>query len=135
MASVPRRVVAGLAVPALGALTLLTTATSQPASALPADQVARGEAVWNRVCVECHGPDSTNLDAPLLLRPAALKRYPTAAAAVQYVMESMPYEEPGSLPEQDYWDVIAFLLAQEGISLGETPLGPDTAGNVPTVAQ
>ena len=34
------------------------------AQALPPEQVARGEAVFNAACLECHGPDSTNLDAP-----------------------------------------------------------------------
>jgi hypothetical protein len=106
-----------------------------PASAFPPDQVARGEGVWNRVCVECHGPDSTNLDAPLLLRPDSLRRFPHAAAAHKYISESMPSETPGSLTQEEYWDVIAFLLTQNGISGGETLLGPETAASIPTRAQ
>lgn len=135
MARLSRRVLAGLAGPALGALTVLMVGQTEPARAFPADQIARGQDVWNRVCVECHGPESTNVDAPLLLRPRSLKRYASATAAQQYVMDSMPYEEPGSLTAQEYWDVIAFLLAHDGITNGDVPLGPENGDAIPTVAQ
>jgi mono/diheme cytochrome c family protein len=120
---------------AIGALALVAGIGVPAASAFPPDQVARGEEVWNRICVECHGPDSTNVDAPLLLRPDSLRRFPNAAAAHKYISESMPNETPGSLSQEEYWDVIAFLLARNGISGGETPLGPETAASVPTRGQ
>jgi mono/diheme cytochrome c family protein len=102
-----------------------------PARAYPPDQLARGEAVWNAVCAECHGPSSTDPDAPLLLTPGSLKSFPHAAAAFQYARDSMPVDAPGSLAEQDYWDVMAFILQQQGIDR-DVQLGPDTAGDVPT---
>ncbi len=122
----------GLAV--AGLLTASAVVGVTPAQAFPPDQVARGEGVWNRVCVECHGPDSTNLDAPLLLRQDSLRRFPTAAAAHKYVSESMPSENPGTLTSEEYWDVLAFLLMQSNISGGDAPLGPETAGSIPTRA-
>jgi mono/diheme cytochrome c family protein len=123
----------GIAVAGLLAASAMTGA--QTARAFPPDQIARGEAVWNRICVECHGPDSTNLDAPLLLRQDSLRRFPTAAAAHKFVSESMPSENPGTLTPEEYWDVLAFLLAQSNIGAGDAPLGPDTAGTIPTRAQ
>jgi mono/diheme cytochrome c family protein len=120
---------------AAGMLVLTASIGAQPARAFPPDQVTRGEAVWNRVCAECHGPDSTNLDAPLLLQPDSLRRFPHAAAAFKYVSESMPSETPGSLTQEEYWDVIAFLLANNGIGTGDAPLGPDTAAAIPTRGQ
>ena len=120
---------------AAGMLVLTASVGVQPARAFPPDQVTRGEGVWNRVCAECHGPDSTNLDAPLLLQPDSLRRFPHAAAAFKFVSESMPSETPGSLTQEEYWDVIAFLLANNGIGERDAPLGPDTAAAIPTRAQ
>ena len=115
----------------LAVCALAATLTAAPARAYPPEQVARGEAVWNAACADCHGPDSTFDDAPLLLTPGSLRSYPHAAAAFQYARDSMPNDDPGSLPEQDYWDVLAFLLQQHGID-HDVELGPDTAGDVPT---
>ena len=120
---------------AVGALVLTASIGVLPARAFPPDQVTRGEGVWNRVCAECHGPDSTNLDAPLLLLPDSLRRFPHAAAAHKYISESMPSETPGSLSQEEYWDVVAFLLAQNGVGAGDVPLGPETAASIPTRAQ
>jgi hypothetical protein len=119
----------------IGSVAVSTILGAQPARAFPPDQVARGEAVWNRVCAECHGPDSTDPDAPLLLRPDSLRRFPNAAAAHKYISESMPNSEPGALPAEEYWDVLAFLLAHNGVGEGDAALGPDTAGGIPTRAQ
>ena len=119
----------GTAVLALTALTASFPAAS--ARAYPPDQVARGEGVWNAVCAECHGPAGIDPDAPLLLTPGSLKGYPHAAAAFQYARDSMPSNNPGSLPEQDYWDVIAFILQQQGIDR-DVELGPATAADIPT---
>jgi len=120
-----------LAVPVLGSLTILMTTATQPARAFPDDQLARGEQIWNNVCSTCHGPDSTNLDAPLLMKPNTLTNYANALEAVQYARENMPNDNPGSLPEQDYYDAIAFILKQQGIPGGDAPLSPDTAASVP----
>jgi mono/diheme cytochrome c family protein len=120
-----------LGMAALGATALAGVLSAAPAGAYPPEQLARGERVWREVCAECHGPDSTFVDAPLLLRPGALKSYPNAAALFQYTRDSMPNDEPGILPEQDYWDVVAFLLQQQGVER-DVELGPDTAADVPT---
>ena len=110
---------------------LAASLAAAPARAYPPDQLARGEQVWNQVCAECHGPASTDPDAPLLLTPGSLKSFPHAAAAFQYARDSMPVDTPGSLPEQDYWDVMAYILQQQGIDR-DVELGPATAVDIPT---
>ena len=119
----------GTAVLAFTALTASLAAT--PARAYPPDQLARGEAVWNNACAGCHGPNGIDPDAPLLLPYGSLKSYPHAAAAFQYARDNMPSDNPASLPEQDYWDVIAFILQQQGIDR-DVELGPATAADIPT---
>jgi len=119
------------AVPVLGALAILSTTATEPARAFPGDQLARGEKVWNDVCSACHGPDSTNLDAPLFMNPGSLTNYPNALEATLYARENMPDDNPGSLPEQDYWDAMAFILTKQGVTGGAEPLTPDNAASIP----
>ena len=116
---------------ALAACALTASLAATPARAYPPEQLARGEAVWSNVCAKCHGPDSTDPDAPLFLTPGSLKSFPHAAAAFEYARDSMPSDTPGSLPEQDYWDVLAYILHQQGLD-HDVELGPDTAGAIPT---
>jgi len=42
----------------------------------------------------------------------------------------MPYDAPGSLDEQTYWDILAFLLAENGMLPEGVVLGPETAPQV-----
>ncbi|MCC6176818.1 MAG: cytochrome c [Chloroflexi bacterium] len=126
------KVAASMAAAAFGAVGMLVAIQPVPARAFPPDQLARGQQVWNEVCSTCHGPDSTNADAPRLLEPNSLRHFPTAAAVFGFASVSMPFDNPGSLTDQQYWDVIAWLLTQQGITDGDTPLGPDTAASIPT---
>ena len=124
---------------ALGALVfglVLLLSAQAPLSALAfsPDQVARGEEVWNNVCARCHAVGSDNPDAPKLLEPPPITSFRTAAGMFQYVQESMPYDEPMTLGPEQYWDVVSYVLAQKGVSLGEEPLGPENAPNTPVRA-
>ncbi len=117
---------------AFGVAALLAGIAASTARAFPNEQLARGEEIWNSICSGCHGPDSTNPDAPLLLKQGSLKNYPTAAGLFEYVQGSMPQEDPSSLADQQYWDVLAFLLTKQGVTGGDAPLGPDNAKEMPT---
>ena len=125
------RNVVGAAVLVGGALfglaAVIVGAATPTARAFPMDQVARGEEVWNAHCTRCHGPESDNPESPPLLNPGALKNYSTAAALFEYVQGSMPQDEPASLSNEQYWDVLAFLIDRQGIPSGDAPLGPDNA--------
>ncbi len=105
-----------------------------PAAAFPAEQVARGEEVWKSICSHCHAIGSDNPDAPRLLEPPPIKSFATALGMFQYVRDSMPYDDPGTLSEQQYWDAIAFILTQKGVLGSDAPLGPDNAKDVPVQA-
>jgi hypothetical protein len=39
----------------------------------------------------------------------------------------MPWENPGRLTEDEYWQVTAFLLRANGLEQGQEPLGPQNA--------
>ena len=125
------RVAVALFVAVAGSALLVGGYATPAAEAFPADQLARGEEVWAANCIRCHGPGSDNPDAPNLQRPGAFRTYPSAADLFQYAQTSMPSDQPATLLDEQYWDVLAFLLSQQGITSG-TPLGPDNAATVPT---
>jgi mono/diheme cytochrome c family protein len=90
------------------------------ASLYTADQAARGEKVYANVCVECHekleytGPE---FRAKWNDRPAF--------ELFDLVRSTMPDENPGTLPLQDYADVVAYMMKLNGVPPGKTPLPVD----------
>ncbi|HZU07524.1 MAG TPA: cytochrome c [Chloroflexota bacterium] len=106
-----------------------------PARAYTPEQVAAGRDVYARSCASCHGargegggPESP--DAPLLVGPRALTGFRDALELYEFTAESMPQDQPNSLPAEEYWAVIAWLLAENGLSGPGEPLGPANAAQV-----
>lgn len=99
-----------------------STATGGATTALaggPPGSVGAGEVVYRQsgTCVACHG---TNLDGnngayPPLVGRAAIQDFPTTQLLFDYIKRSMPYSKPGSLSDQQVYDVIAFLLAKNSL--------------------
>jgi hypothetical protein len=62
---------------------------------------------------------------------ARLETFQTAAALFTFSRFAIPQDKPGSLPEDDYWAVLAFVLASNGFPPGDNGvLGPATAAGV-----
>ncbi len=68
---------------------------------------------------------------PPLIGPGTLQRFATAADLYAYIRARMPFHAPGSLPEEDYRAVTAFLLQRHGIPADGQPFDPETARGVP----
>ncbi len=75
-----------------------------------AQQVDSGAAVYDSVCSYCHGAAGEGGEGPALIGPRAIRSFRTAGRLYTYVRLSMPNDNPGSLSDQEYYDVIAFLL-------------------------
>ncbi|WP_404404017.1 c-type cytochrome [Pelagibacterium halotolerans] len=98
------------------------------------EQAARGEAVYSGACAQCHGIrlDGANADpdqpsgAPLA-RYAFLRDWDgqTLSALYEYSRTTMPQNTPGALDDQQYVDVIAYMLEVSGMPPGETELPAD----------
>ena len=92
-----------------------------------ADQVARGSDIYAERCVQCHGNALDNGEfggAPL--NGSYFKKHwggGSAAALVAYMKAKMPPDRPGSLTDQSYADLTAFLLDAKK---GEKELPRDT---------
>ncbi len=82
-------------------------------------QAARGEAVWNNHCAECHYPEEYS------------KGYLYAWSGENvfdlyaYLQIMMPYLAPGTLENEQYVDVTAYLLSQNLLPAGDTELAVD----------
>jgi mono/diheme cytochrome c family protein len=95
-------------------------------------QVAAGREVYLKHCARCHGERGEGIEAPALIGEPAnrLQSYPTAAILYSYVRFLMPLDAPDSLPERDYWAVVAYLLVRNGVIGENVPVGPETAEQI-----
>ena len=81
-------------------------------------QVDAGKPVYESVCRTCHDQrfyrDSLRSwnNQPLLW-------------FWESILGTMPADNPGSLMYEEYTDVVAYILAEQGFPTGETPLDPD----------
>jgi hypothetical protein len=53
-----------------------------------------------------------------------LRRFPTAVDLYAYLSSLHPPQRPGALEEEEYWQLTAFLLSENGVLPTERDLGP-----------
>jgi mono/diheme cytochrome c family protein len=93
------------------------TAASVPTSL--DDQIANGGALYKDQCASCHGDNGEGRDAPALIGPKGLDEFKHARQAFNYMREHMPPDSPGSLGDQGYWNVVAFLVKRNDIPVSD----------------
>lgn len=89
------------------------------------DQAARGKARYFTACAACHGGVlQGDGDAPELAGKSFMKRWgnQSVSALFTFAASQMPVGRPGSLGAQGYADVIAFILANNGLPDGAREL-------------
>jgi mono/diheme cytochrome c family protein len=96
------------------------------------DQVTTGSDIYSERCVQCHGDKLDNGEfggAPL--NGQYFKKHwsgGSVAALIAYMKAKMPPDRPGSLTDQTYADLAAFLLDSNDYPKGDKELPSDTAG-------
>lgn len=119
-----------------------TSATSARAPAAVVAQIERGKQLYAERCATCHGDRGQGVadHGPAIVGAAALPVEPpvgakrnatfrTAADLVAWTAETMPSDEPASLPADDYWAIAAVIVATNGNAL-TTPLDARTAPTI-----
>lgn len=92
----------------------------------PAEQIAAGGDVYRDACASCHGPEGEGGTGPVVIGGSRrIASYETTTRLYDYVSRTMPFDEPGTLDEDEYWNVIAFLLDRNGLLPPGTTLGAD----------
>ena len=92
-----------------------------------AAQAARGEAIYSKECAVCHQPDLTGRNSdggPTLVGLRFTSRWGGLSVQdlIRPVQELMPARHRGSLTEQQYVDVVSFILKKNGLPAGKTEL-------------
>jgi cytochrome c len=69
--------------------------------------------VFADACATCHGDAGEgSKKTPAVVGPEALKGFADDAALLAYLTKEMPKDDPGSLSDQDYADVIAWMRSK-----------------------
>ena len=92
-------------------------------------QAERGRVAYDVHCAECHGEDLGGGEmAPGLTGVAFRFRWRGLKVADIYdsVQSTMPPEEPATLGDQAYVDIVAFLLGANGYPTGDRELAADS---------
>jgi mono/diheme cytochrome c family protein len=93
------------------------------------DQVARGQRVFQTSCSACHNIGE--------MRGAAWQRMwnnRTLHDMHEFIATQMPLDSPGSLSAQQYTDVIAFFLRENGYPTGTAELLPSALSTIRMVS-
>ncbi len=77
---------------------------------------------------KCHAPNHMDFgftfpkEVPAVKGPGMLNMFQTADNLYTFIKGSMPYQNPGSLTDEQYWQLTAFLLRLNGVDAGTQPL-------------
>jgi mono/diheme cytochrome c family protein len=98
-----------------------STAASLPPASYSNAQASRGESVYGNTCGACHQPGS-------LVGQAFVEGWSDRRVYDFYalVRATMPLDNPGGLKDQEYLDVIAYLLKANHAPAGTDSLAADT---------
>ncbi|KVG26472.1 c-type cytochrome [Burkholderia diffusa] len=117
-------------VPAGGGFIRVGASTGDAAPSFDASQVAHGKEIYGNACAKCHGADLEGNTAPALSGPsfAPLSHsHLTIGGVFGYMATNMPADQPGKLKDDEYADLMAFLLASNGYAASKSRLTADTA--------
>jgi len=105
----------------------------RPEKAPPAlyteQQAEAGERTFQQNCAMCHGPKLEGRAGPALKGPtfASPQAHFSVSDVFKIISLNMPAPAPGTLPHEDYVNIMAFILQQNGYPAGASPLSFDDA--------
>ena len=106
-----------------------TQKTKQQERLYTQDQAGRGKALYAKECASCHGQSLEGRPATALAGERFMAKWGQGKHTIDdlyYITRTqMPYEKPGSLTEQQYIDIVAFILATNGYQAGTRALLAD----------
>lgn len=94
---------------------------------LAAEQIERGQATFRQHCTECHGRSLEGTPQfPALVGDAFEADWAgrTLGEFYTYVHELMPLGAGGSLTDEEYADVVAYVLSQNTVSTSDEAFDP-----------
>jgi mono/diheme cytochrome c family protein len=91
-----------------------------------------GWSVFARSCTGCHGPKGGGTPAPALVGSKAnLSRFGDAQRLLSFVSQEMPVNRPGALEEEEYQQLVALLLVENGLVDSELDIDFQALDTIP----
>ena len=118
------------AIMAITSITFGLRASADVPALYTAAQADEGGYIFTHRCAECHGSRLEGLSAPPLKGPDFRRpgRLRDAQNLLTFISLYMPRGKPASLTPQEYSDIVAFILQQNGFPAGKSELSADTPG-------
>ena len=113
----------------LGVAALSSLARGQ-APAFTLEQAELGKAVYSAHCQLCHGNNLSNGQFGTPLRGSYFRKKwggKSVGELLQFTLESMPPDNKGGLPAEQYAATLAYILSRNDIAPGSTALPADPA--------
>lgn len=87
-----------------------------------------GREVYTAECAQCHGVNGEGGTGPLVIGGGKrIASHGRTDRLYDYISRTMPFDEPGTLTQEQYWNVIGHLLKENELLPDEdTVLGPET---------
>jgi cytochrome c5 len=88
---------------------------------------------------KCHAPNHMVFgftfpqDVPALRNRGMLLTFQNAYDLYVFIKKYMPYQSPGSLKDDEYWQLTAFLMKLNGLDPGPQPLNAERAAGISLV--
>jgi mono/diheme cytochrome c family protein len=92
-------------------------------------QVAAGHEEYDDNCSSCHGMQLQGISGPALNRSNILK-YGTADQLESFIASNMPLGAAGSLTQNEYYEITAYILDQDSLLPPGVTLSSQTAGSI-----
>ncbi len=137
MFGLQKSLTSALLVIAAGGAMLITAQQAPPAGPYTAAQAATGRGVYQASCQGCHGADLGGINNAAALAGGLFMGSwgnRTTSDLVGFLQGAMPPGNPGSLGEEAYVNVVAFLLDYNGARPGNQPLTAATKTEIRSVA-
>ena len=91
--------------------------TSVQAGVYSQEQAERGGEIFGIACLVCHQPEEFAAGGYMHGWTGM-----NVNDLVEFIRSTMPEDNPGRLKRQEYIDIVAFLLKQNGLPAGETEM-------------
>ena len=96
-------------------------------------QAELGAQIYQKSCASCHLANLRgNFEAPELAGPNFRRKWGTRPVSelLQYNRQTMPVQIPGSLSDEEYASLVAYLMEANGVAPREAPLSFSSRGRV-----
>jgi alcohol dehydrogenase (cytochrome c) len=105
---------------------------AESGGAYTSSQARFGETVYTQKCSVCHGANLQGESGPALTGPTFSQAYRagTAAQLYDFISRQMPQDAPGTLSQQQYLAVTAYILSKSGLPAGDAPMSVGSLSQV-----